>query len=124
MIYRETLTANVLIKFLKRLIQEADRKVFLVLDNLRVHHSRKVRAWLADKTDQIKLCFLPSYSPDLNPDEYFNCDFKSRMSAAEPVRSQHHLQTKTLSHLRSLQNQPQPSVHTSNITVSNMPLES
>lgn len=107
MLYRETLTAQVLIRFLQRLIKDAGRKVFLVLDNLRVHHSRKVRAWLEDKTDQIELFFLPSYSPDLNPDEYLNCDLKARLSAAEPVRDGKHMRKKVLSHLRSLQKSPQ-----------------
>lgn len=106
MLYRDTLTAEVLIKFLERLIREAGRKVFLVLDNLRVHHSRKVRAWLADKLDQIELFFLPSYSPELNPDEYLNADLKARMSAAEPVRDAAHLERKVISHLRSIQKQP------------------
>lgn len=29
----------------------------------------------------IELRFLPSYSPDLNPDEYFNRDIKSRLGS-------------------------------------------
>lgn len=107
MLYRETLAAAVLIKFLRRLIKDAGRKVFLVLDNLRVHHSRKVRAWLEDKTEQIELHFLPSYAPDLNPDEYLNCDLKARLSAAEPVRKPGKMHKKVLSHLRSIQKDPE-----------------
>jgi transposase len=106
MLYRDTLTAEVLIRFLGRLIQESERKVFLVLDNLRVHHSRKVRAWLDGKADKIELFFLPSYSPELNPDEYLNADLKARMNAAEPVRQRGQMQGKVLSHLRSIQKQP------------------
>ena len=56
MLYRETLTAPVLIRFLARLIRDAGRKIFLILDNLRVHHSKKVRAWLEKHTDLMK-CF-------------------------------------------------------------------
>lgn len=44
MLYRETLTAPVLIRFQARLVRDAGRKVFLILDNLRVHRSKKVRA--------------------------------------------------------------------------------
>lgn len=106
MMYRDTLSAEVLIRFLERLIREAGRKVFLILDNLRVHHSRKVREWLADKLDKIELFFLPSYAPELNPDEYLNADLKARMSAAEPVRDAAHLRHKVISHLRSIQKQP------------------
>lgn len=107
MMYRETLTADVLIQFPGRLIRDSRRKVFLILDNLRVHHSRKVKAWLEDKTDQIELFFLPSYSPERNPDEYLNADLKARMNQAEPVRHGDHLKRKVLSHLRSIQKQPE-----------------
>lgn len=106
MMVRETLTADVLIQFLKRLIRDAGRKVFLILDNLRVHHAAKVKRWLAGKTDRIEVFFLPSYSPELNPDEYLNADLKARLNGAEPVRGSAHLKRKVLSHLRSIQKQP------------------
>ena len=54
---------------MRRLIKDADRKVFLILTNLRVHHAKKVKAWLTERTDRIEVFYLPSYSPDLNPDE-------------------------------------------------------
>lgn len=72
MIYKNTMNSQTMIQFLKRLVKDAGRKVFLVLDNLRVHHSRMVREWLSEHQDQIELFFLPSYSPELNPDEYLN----------------------------------------------------
>lgn len=109
-LYRETLTGQVLIKFLTRLIRDAgDKKVFLILDNLRVHHSKLVQAWLEQEENKkaIELFFLPSYSPELNPEEYLNGDLKARMSGGEPVRSDGQLQGKVLSNLRSLQKQPE-----------------
>ena len=68
-VYDSTMNADVLIDFMKRLIKDADRKVFLILDNLRVHHAKVVRAWLADHHELIEVFYLPSYSPELNPDE-------------------------------------------------------
>lgn len=47
MIYNGGMNAQRLICFMHRLIKDNDRKVFLILDNLRVHHARKVRAWIA-----------------------------------------------------------------------------
>jgi len=41
-------------RLLKRLTKYADRRVFLILDNLKVDHARKVNAWLADHDEQIK----------------------------------------------------------------------
>ena len=45
--YNETMTVKVLLKFFKRLINDAKRKVFMIVDNLRVHHAHLVRDWLA-----------------------------------------------------------------------------
>lgn len=106
MLYRETLDADRFIQFLKRLRKDAGKKVFLIVDNLRVHYAKKVCAWLAEHTDEIELFYLPSYSPELNPDEYLNCDLKARMNAGEPARTPQAMQSKLLGHLRSLQKQP------------------
>lgn len=106
MIYKNTMNSQTMITFLKRLIKDADRKVFLVLDNLRVHHSYKVRDWLLEHEDQIELFFLPSYSPELNPDEYLNCDLKGGVHSGTPARSKEQLNKKAVSHLRMLQKSP------------------
>jgi len=40
------MNVDVLVGLLKRLIKDVKRKVFLILDNLRVHHASVVKAWL------------------------------------------------------------------------------
>ena len=106
MLYRETMTSQVLIRFLSRLIKDSDRKVFLVLDNLRVHHSKWVKAWLEKHKEQIELFFLPSYSPELNPDEYLNGDLKQRIRSGIPARTEEDLTKKTRSFMKTLQRRP------------------
>jgi hypothetical protein len=49
MIYRETLTSQVFIRFMERLIKDSKKKVFLIVDNLRVHHSAPVKEWVEAK---------------------------------------------------------------------------
>ena len=49
-----TMNAKILIDFMKRLIRDAKRKVFLILDNLKVHHAKVVKAWLAEHRDEIE----------------------------------------------------------------------
>lgn len=44
MLFRRALDARRLIRILARLIRDAGRKVFLILDNLKVHHAKPVRA--------------------------------------------------------------------------------
>lgn len=106
MMYGENMTAKVLLRFMKRLIKDAGRKVFLILDNLRVHHAKLVKAWLARHADEIEVFYLPAYSPDLNPDEYLNADLKAGIRSAAPARNQADLAGKVLSHMRMLQKKP------------------
>jgi transposase len=44
----------------------AGKKVRLVCDNGRFHHTQKVQQWLAAHRDQIEIYWLPPYSPSLN----------------------------------------------------------
>ena len=103
MIYKNTMNAKTFIKFLKRLIKDATQKIFLILDNLRVHHAHVVKDWLENHKDEIELFFLPSYSPELNPDEYLNCDLKAGVHSGVPARTKDQLKNKAISHLRMLQ---------------------
>jgi transposase len=106
MIYKNTMNAQTFIKFMKRLIKDASQKIFLILDNLRVHHAYVVKDWLDNHTDEIELFFLPSYSPELNPDEYLNCDLKAGVHSGVPARTKDELSDKAISHLRMLQKKP------------------
>lgn len=107
MMYRETMTSQVLIRFMKRLIKDSSHKVFLILDNLRVHHAKLVKAWLDENSDYIEVFYLPSYSPEMNPDEYLNCDLKQGIRASSPARTQIQLEKKVLGHMRKIQALPQ-----------------
>ena len=58
MTYEGTMNAQTMITFLKRLIKDSGRKVFLILDNLRVHHSKLIKGWLEEHSEQIELFFF------------------------------------------------------------------
>ena len=55
MIYKDSMNAKMFIKFIKQLIKDSDKKIFLILDNMRVHHARIVKVWLEDYTQRIEL---------------------------------------------------------------------
>jgi transposase len=61
-----------LIRLMERLIRVSKQKVFLILDNLKVHHSKLAASWLEHRKDKIEVFFLPPYAPGYNPDEYLN----------------------------------------------------
>jgi transposase len=106
MMYQEAMNSELLIKFMTRLIKDAGRKVFLILDNLRVHHGKTVKQWLEEHRDQIEVFHLPSYSPELNPDEYLNGNLKTKVHSGKPVRNQEDLEKKTRSFMRTLLKRP------------------
>ena len=102
MFYEGSMNSDCLIKFMRRLIKDAKRKVFLILDNLPTHHSKKVREWVGKRPQKIELHFLPSYSPDLNPDEYLNGDLKGELSRKPSRREKGEFKTQAKSSMRSL----------------------
>lgn len=87
MIIDDAFDAEKLIEFLASLIKDASKKVFLILDNFRVLHSKVVKAWGVARVEQIELFYLPSYSPQLNPEERLNADLKQEMGRKVPVRT-------------------------------------
>lgn len=64
-VFEGAVNADILIDLFKRLIKDADRQVFLILDNLKVHHARRVKDWLVDHEEEIEVFYLPSYSRGL-----------------------------------------------------------
>lgn len=95
------------IEFLKGLIKYSRVKIFLILDNLRVHHSKQVSAWVNENKERIELFFLPAYSPDLNPDEHLNSDLKNGIGAKIPSRSKKNLSMAADNHLKMLKSSPE-----------------
>ena len=76
------MNTDLFIGFMERLIADSGQKVFLILDNLKVHHAKLVIAWLAERKDQIEVFYLPPYSPEINPDEYLNRNFKTELRSS------------------------------------------
>lgn len=59
-------------KFIERILERAvtKKKILLVLDNAKFHHAKMNKDFLKQVKSQIKLYFLPAYSPELNPIEF------------------------------------------------------
>ena len=106
-VFSGALNAKILIGFMKRLVHGREKRVFLVLDNLRVHHSKAVKKWLKENEEKIAVFYLPSYSPELNPDELLNADLKHRVTKAAPARNKMALTRTGIGALRSIQKQPE-----------------
>lgn len=96
-----------LIEFFEALIKQAGRKVFLVLDNLGVHHCAPVKKWLAEHVELIEVFYLPSYSPELNPDERLNGDLKQAIETRVPCRTKDKLLQAATHHMKDIESKPE-----------------
>jgi transposase len=99
-----------LIEFFEALVRDGRRlgkKVFLILDNLGVHHCKPVKAWLAEHVADIEVFYLPSYSPELNPDERLNADLKHAIGTKVPARTRPKLRAAAEQHMQFIESNPQ-----------------
>jgi transposase len=106
MIYEGALKVPIFLDFLRRLVRETTRKLFVIVDKLPVHRARRVTAWVQDHADRIELFFLPSYAPEHNPDEFLNNDLKQAMARRRTPRDKAALKSSLTSYMRSLQRCP------------------
>ena len=106
-VFSGALNTKLMIGFMKRLVHGREKRIFLILDNLRVHHSKAVKKWLAENEEKIQVFYLPSYSPELNPDELLNADLKQHVTKAAPPRNKIALTRTAIGALRSIQKRPE-----------------
>lgn len=100
------MNAGKFIEFLKRLLHNAKRPVFLIVDGHPSHRARKVFEFVRKTKGNIRLFFLPPYSPELNPDELVWNHLKNHGVGKRIVRSREDLKRIVIGHLRFLQKTP------------------
>ena len=106
MVFHKRFRADVYLDFLKRLVRQAARKVYVIVDRHPVHRARKVQDWLGKHAHTIRQFFLPGYSPELNPDELLNQDVKTNAVGRRPPRDREESLRSVRGHLRRPQRQP------------------
>jgi len=107
MIYDGALNTRIFLDFLRRLIKGAERKLFVIVDNLRVHRARRVIVWLAENADRIALFFLPPHAPECNPDECLNNDVKQGMGRRSMPLDKATMKAGLRSRMQGLQRHPE-----------------
>ena len=106
MIFKCRFRAEVLIEFLRRLVRQVPRYIFLIIDQHPVHVAVKVKKWFKKNEKCIEVFYLPSYSPDLNPDEKLNQDVKSNAVGRRRPHDQNQMVRNVRSYLYSRQRKP------------------
>jgi len=103
---RKRISAALFIEFLRRLIANYPKKIFLVVDGLPAHKAKSLQRFLDSVRDRIRLFFLPPYSPEINPDELVWNDVKNNGVARALIRDARDLNRAVNSRLRLLQRNP------------------
>ena len=106
MVFTDSFRVKVFLDFLRRLVRQVEGKVFMILDGHPVHRAKKVKVWLDGKKDIIEAFRLPSYSPELNPDELLNQDVKSNAHGRRRPKDKTEMVGNVRSYLRSTQRRP------------------
>ncbi len=104
--YERSMNQTEYLRSLKELIQSEDWKVYVIADNLVVHHSKRDKTWVENHGYEISLEYIPSYSPELNADECLNRDAKGNINIARVSRSLVELKKNIVSFMNFLRKTP------------------
>ena len=106
MVFTTKFNFAVFLRFLKRLIRQVKGRIFLIVDAHPAHRAAAVKRWMEQHAQKIRLFFLPTYSPELNPDELLNQDVKSNALGRRRPADEWEMMDHVRGYLRSTQRQP------------------
>jgi transposase len=106
MAMEKNFNSEVFLTFLEHLMASTPRKLYVVTDHHSAHQSKVVQAFLKTHEAKIEVVFLPTYSPELNPDEWVWQSTKGEVKK-EPKKDKADLKTRTLRALNTLKRSSQ-----------------
>jgi transposase len=98
--------ALLFIEFINRLLMNRTTPIFLIVDGHPVHRATAVKKFIADNHERIRMFRLPSYSPDLNPDELVWAHVKHHKIGKIAITGPDQMKQYVIGFLRSLQKTP------------------
>jgi len=101
---KETIKAKQHIDFLKQVQKNhPHRKIIIIEDKARPHIAKEVSQFVESQKNKLAIYFLPSYSPELNPDEHVWAYLKGFKLKAHQTKSMKEFRPLVLSKMRSIQ---------------------
>ena len=106
-IENHTIHAEDHIDFLKQIMkQHPYRKIIVVEDNAKPHIAKEVKDFVRNNKNKIAVYYLPTYSPDLNPDEKVWKYLKNVKLKAHQARNKKEFKPLIKSKMMSIQRKP------------------
>jgi transposase len=98
--------AKVFLEFLRRLLHDVPGVLFVIVDGHPAHKAKLVTRFAASVAPRLQLFRLPSYSPELNPDEWVWNDLKNNGIGRKMITGPDDLKREVLAHMHHLQKSP------------------
>ena len=106
-IEKKNVNSETFIDFLKQIIKNHKwRKIIVVTDNSPSHTAKAVQDFIEENKNKIIVYYLPTYSPDLNPDEEVWKYLKNVKLKAHQARNKKEFKPLVLSKMHSIQKKP------------------
>lgn len=106
MVVKGSVTSEKICDFLKRLMHDAEKPLYLIWDGHPTHRSKKVKEYIASFDGKLEVFVLPSYSPELNPIEQVWNNVKGHGVGRKKIFGPDQLKAAVLGQLRKLQKLP------------------
>jgi len=101
---KETIKAKQHIEFLKQVQKNhPHRKIIIIEDKAKPHIAKTVSQFVETQKNKLAIYFLPSYSPEFNPDEHMWAYLKGFKLKAHQTKSIKEFKPLILSKMRSIQ---------------------
>src|SRR3989338_8848250 len=106
-IEKGTVTSKTFVDFLKQIMNNHRlRKIIVIADNYPAHKSAYVKNFIEQNINRIAVYYLPTYSPDLNPDEDVWKYLKNVKLKAHQARNKKEFKPLIQAKMQSIQKKP------------------
>jgi len=106
-IEKGTVNSKTFVDFLKQIMNNHRwRKIIVITDNYPAHNSAYVKNFIEQNKNKVTVYYLPTYSPDLNPDEDVWKYLKNVKLKAHQARNKKEFKPLVLSKMHSIQKKP------------------
>lgn len=106
MVFKENFTVAVFLRFLRRLIQQSERRVYLIVDGHPAHRAKLVQAWLEKHSERIRMVRLPGLQPGAESGRDTEPGCEEQRAGAGAARHRPELIQRVRSYLHRRQRQP------------------
>jgi transposase len=101
--YTGKLNAEAFVAFLKNFLKGRAGRLFLVVDGHPAHKANVVKGYVESLGGRLELVALPTYAPDLNPDEFVWSHMKKNGVSKKPLKKNESLRDRVEEDLAQIQ---------------------